>query len=402
MMNMLLENEVSRSVTVSVNEDVECGGADLRVEREDIRFYNVAPDRLRIEVTVHNRGVAASRAEPMLLEAAPLGAFVPWRPLQRLQVPAIAAGESRVVSTEVELAAENSPAGNGAGGNEADAAQREAFSAETPGPAPSDRSSPAWVLQFLRRRGFEGLNAWDIAALFSRQPIRQDAGFRSIRSNLFRALEGATDASSSEELESFRQVVRPGETSADDAQRIVQSVADFARTSRQILSAQILSALDPSRIAGRGNKHWAGNINVYLGGRAVERHQARGLKIYPGIENWALFNLGSRKGEEYLLNFTGTGAEWDARVFHLPNAQEEYSAAREMQGGREQLGEGIGSGELFVTPMGSAWMAAMVNPPEDAAEEKLNIDIQELSSGRSTTVEFQMMANASGGGFYTF
>lgn len=399
---MLLENEVSRSVTASVNEDVERGGADLLVEREDIRFYNIAPDRLRIEVTVHNRGSAASRSEPMLLEAAPLGAFVPWRPLQRLQVPAIAAGESRVVSTEVELAAENSSAGNRAGENEADAAQREASPAETPGPAPGDRSSPAWVLQFLRRRDFEGLNAWDIATLLSRQPSQQDAGFWSIRSNLLRAMEGATDAFRSEEIESFRQIFRAGETSADDTQRIVQSVADFERTSGQILSSQILSALDSSRAAGRGNKHWAGNINVYLGGRAVERHQAQGLKICPGIENWALFNLGSRKGEEYLLNFTGTGVEWDARVFHLPNARGECSAAREIQGGREQLGEGIGSGGLFVTPMGSAWMTAMVNPPEGVTEGKLNIDIQELSSGRSTTVEFQMMAIASGRGLFTF
>ena len=47
-------------------------------------------------------------------------------------------------------------------------------------------------------------------------------------------------------------------------------------------------------------------------------------------------------------------------------------------------------------------MAAMVSPPKGTVDGKLDIDIREIPSGRETTVEFQMMANASGKGLYTF
>ena len=56
-MNAIFENEAG-SGTATVNEYIDSGGTDLCVEREDIQFYNVAPDRLRIEVTVHNRGMS--------------------------------------------------------------------------------------------------------------------------------------------------------------------------------------------------------------------------------------------------------------------------------------------------------------------------------------------------------
>lgn len=75
--------------------------AELRVERTDITFHDLAGDRVRIQVTVHNRGADCSPPTPMTLQSAPLGAFVPWRPLARLLVPALEPGESRELSTEV-------------------------------------------------------------------------------------------------------------------------------------------------------------------------------------------------------------------------------------------------------------------------------------------------------------
>ena len=305
-MNAIFENEAG-SGTATVNEYIDSGGTDLCVEREDIQFYNVAPDRLRIEVTVHNRGYVASQPKLMLLEAAPLGAFVTWKPLQRLQVPVIAAGESQRVSTEVNLAAEDSPGEN-----------------------------------------------------------------------------------------------RTREDEAVAIRRFNQAISDVAGATQQLISARNLSAMDPSRTANRANKHWAGNINVLLDNKAVERHQAHGLRVHPGIENWALFNLGSRKGEEYIFTFDNTGAEWATKLFHLPNVRDEHMAVHEVQKGFEHLGQGIESGGLIVTSTGFTWMAAMVSPPEDSTEGKLNIDIRELSSGRNAIVEFQMMANAQGRGLYTF
>ena len=150
----------------------------------------------------------------------------------------------------------------------------------------------------------------------------------------------------------------------------------------------------------------------------MERHQALDLRCYPGFENWALFNLGSRKGEEYLITFEGCGADWDPRVYHHPNARNECEAVQELSDdkfalqddavletgdlSRERLGEGIGSGDTIVTPIGSSWMSAVVNPPRDAIAGEFDIGILELSSGRNTTVEFKLNANAPGRGLYTF
>ena len=76
-------------------------GADLRVERTNIEFHDLAGDRLRIEVTVNNAGEERSRPTTMRIESAPFGAFVTWRPLTQLNVPALEPGESRELSTEV-------------------------------------------------------------------------------------------------------------------------------------------------------------------------------------------------------------------------------------------------------------------------------------------------------------
>ncbi len=395
-------------------------GVDLCVETEGIRFYNVGPDTLKIEVTVHNRGYSESRPDTMLLEAAPLGAFVPWRPLQRLPVPAIAAGESLTVSTEVRLDADDVELENGS--REAETGRFQALleqageaspstagdvARENKGAARDGRAAPGWVLAFLRRGNFEGLSAWDIAALISRSGIRRGEALQQV---FLSALEGGADPAL---LVLVREICRtqqsgePGPASGDGS-----SVGSFRAINRawrslgsrwgQLLSGADLSAMDPSRAAGRGNRHWAGNINVHLGGRAVERHQANGLRIYPGLENWALFNLGSRKGEEYICTFEGEGVAWDPMVFHLENADDEYVAAREVHRGRECLGQGIGSGGSFVTPRTSAWMAVMVSPPAGRRWGGLGIEIYELSSERSTKVEFELDSTASGSGLYTF
>jgi hypothetical protein len=75
--------------------------ADLRIERTDIWFEDLADGKVRIQVTVHNDGVAPSGPTPIRLESAPLGAFVQWRPLTRLLVPALEPGESHVLSTDI-------------------------------------------------------------------------------------------------------------------------------------------------------------------------------------------------------------------------------------------------------------------------------------------------------------
>jgi hypothetical protein len=81
--------------------EIAFGEAELSVERTDITFRDVAGDKVRIQVTVRNTGLGRSQPTPMRLESAPLGAFVSWQPLARLQVPALEPGESRTLSIDV-------------------------------------------------------------------------------------------------------------------------------------------------------------------------------------------------------------------------------------------------------------------------------------------------------------
>jgi hypothetical protein len=69
----------------------------LQVAREDIAFHNVSSEAVLIEVTVTNAGDGPSRPRLAAVQAAPLGAFVPWRPLGMLAVPALEPGETTVV-----------------------------------------------------------------------------------------------------------------------------------------------------------------------------------------------------------------------------------------------------------------------------------------------------------------
>jgi hypothetical protein len=74
--------------------------ADLRVQRTDVALHNVAPDRVQLSVTVTNEGLARSAPTTMTLQAAPFGAFVPWRDLTTLAVPSIEPGDRVQVTTE--------------------------------------------------------------------------------------------------------------------------------------------------------------------------------------------------------------------------------------------------------------------------------------------------------------
>lgn len=72
----------------------------LTVGREDIRFHTVRPGVLAIEITIRNSGAEWSSPSVAMLRSAPLGAFVPWRPLGVVRVPAIEPGGSAVVRHE--------------------------------------------------------------------------------------------------------------------------------------------------------------------------------------------------------------------------------------------------------------------------------------------------------------
>ncbi|HRX78800.1 MAG TPA: hypothetical protein P5307_07035 [Pirellulaceae bacterium] len=75
--------------------------AELQVRREGIRFRNIGQDRLRVSVTVTNHGNVDSQPTVMFLQAAPLGAFVPWQDITFATVPCIAPHQSVDVTVDV-------------------------------------------------------------------------------------------------------------------------------------------------------------------------------------------------------------------------------------------------------------------------------------------------------------
>jgi hypothetical protein len=58
-----------------------------------LSFTYVTPSRVRVEAAVRNAGDRPAEATALRLSAAPLGAFVPWRPLATLTVPPLGPGE---------------------------------------------------------------------------------------------------------------------------------------------------------------------------------------------------------------------------------------------------------------------------------------------------------------------
>jgi hypothetical protein len=65
---------------------------EYSLSRTDIDFFSIG-DRVTIDVKVTNSGAEPAPAGTALVQAAPFGAFVPWRPLAVLPVPPLAPGE---------------------------------------------------------------------------------------------------------------------------------------------------------------------------------------------------------------------------------------------------------------------------------------------------------------------
>jgi hypothetical protein len=81
----------------------------LRLKRTDLTF-SLDEGMLDIAIRVRNMGSRATKPRAGSVEWAPFGAFVPWRPLATLDVPALRPGEVRIVRLRVPA-----PAPGGAG-----------------------------------------------------------------------------------------------------------------------------------------------------------------------------------------------------------------------------------------------------------------------------------------------
>jgi len=84
----------------------------LQVLRKDVRFWSPSREIVSIEITVRNAGDQPTEAAMAAVQAAPLGAFVPWQFLGVADVPGLDAGQSHVIRLEAarsKVAALGSP-----------------------------------------------------------------------------------------------------------------------------------------------------------------------------------------------------------------------------------------------------------------------------------------------------
>jgi hypothetical protein len=285
--------------------------AELRVRRADIVFRNVEPGRVRLSIKVSNVGETRSEPTPMVVQAAPLGAFVGWKDVTALLVPPIEP------DSYVEV------------------------SADLTAPSPT------------RRLGD-----------FARVPPRK----------LLTAVAGNDD---SEERSTTGGMV--GQL--------------FARLLGRTAESQPAQQLpdDPLQLLSRESVYWAGNINVLIGSKAVERHLAQALRIYPGKTNLAIFFVGDRR-DEYQFALSGSGAGWNAALF---DATDFPSLIMGRSSGRA-----IPQFEWILMD-GCRVVVLAVCPPQWCTSGSIEVQVRQRRTGKSAAVEFSLDASAAGAGCYT-
>ncbi len=202
------------------------------------------------------------------------------------------------------------------------------------------------------------------------------------------------DESYTAEFEVDRANTRPlGNFSNVPPQRLLTALAadddsqrphPFNRMGRQLLADDIFELL------GQANAHWAGNLNVFIGARPVERHMARALRIYPGHTCLAMFIVGEKR-DAYQFRIAGADELWQvalgrvcARSANLLGHHREADLIRESE---------------WIALHGDGVILALL-PPESATQGEIHVHVTQRSTMEEAIVEFSFDASAAGPGCY--
>jgi hypothetical protein len=140
----------------------------------------------------------------------------------------------------------------------------------------------------------------------------------------------------------------------------------------------------------QGNPHWAGNLNVFIGPQAVERHLAQALRVYPGRTNLAIFVVGTDR-DAYSFHLAGGGATWGARLFDMtPQASLHLDLCKV-----SPLAE-----DRWIEMDGRRMLMLALVPPLDCERGTAEVHVEQRSSGRTAVVEFSLDPTAAGPGCY--
>jgi hypothetical protein len=248
----------------------------------------------------------------MRLESAPFGAFVPWRPLAALPVPALEPGESRELSLE----------------------------AARPHPVPLG--------------SFDGVPPMSVLTALNASPDERSpqpgAGLGALL-NLIRKRGTSRPSSKGPSL-----------------------------------------APDLWELFGREQPHWAGNINVFVGARAVERHAANSLRIFSGRTNMAIFDVGTPgKRDTYAFDVVGLAPDWKATMHDMTSATTLVVGRSDTPFKERQWVE---------SPAGMMLVVLAVRPPMVCENGNLQVHVTRQSCQKTAIVEFNLDPAAQGPGCF--
>ena len=143
---------------------------------------------------------------------------------------------------------------------------------------------------------------------------------------------------------------------------------------------------------GREQPHWAGNINVFVGDRAVERHVAKALRIYSGRTNLAMFVVGGAgKRDAYAFDLVGLAPDWKAALHDMTSAKTLLVHSSDKLVQEKQWVEAV-AGMMLV--------ALAVRPPVICEDGNVQVHVTRRSCRKTAVVEFNLDPTAQGAGCY--
>ena len=144
-------------------------------------------------------------------------------------------------------------------------------------------------------------------------------------------------------------------------------------------------------LAGRRQPYWAGNINVFVGSRPVERHLARALRIYPGRNNMAMFVVGTPgRPDGYAFELADPASDWNASLHDMSNQRSLVVNPSDVP--IEEM--------EWLESNGCSMIVLSVQPPADCTAGKLDVHVTQRSNRKRAVVEFDLDPAAQGSGCY--
>jgi hypothetical protein len=143
-------------------------------------------------------------------------------------------------------------------------------------------------------------------------------------------------------------------------------------------------------LTGRST-YWAGNLNVFIGGQAVERHQAKSLRILPQQINIVMFCIGDHRSDSYRFTLAGMKPGWEATLF------DPLSPLSLRHGEGEGRALNLGT---WVPIYRSSIIFLALRAPADCGEAAVEVHVTQHSTQKTAVVEFSFDAKATGPGCY--